>query len=65
MTTAITCTDRTGNIEFAFDEKMNMESITVNADYSLGEILTKAGLNTGNGNCVYSIDFHFIYYFTL
>ncbi len=46
LTTAITCTDRTGNIEFAFDEKMNMESITVNADYSLGEILTKAGLNT-------------------
>lgn len=38
--------DRTGEIEFAFDEKMNMESITVNAHYELGEILTKAGLNT-------------------
>ena len=46
LTTAITCADRTGNIEFAFDEKMNMESITVNADYALSEILTKAGLNT-------------------
>lgn len=42
----ITCTERAGNIEFAFDEKMNMESITINAEYSLSEILTKAGLNT-------------------
>lgn len=46
LTTEVTCADRTGNIEFAFDEKMNMESMTVNADYSLKEILTKAGLNT-------------------
>ncbi len=46
LTTEITCAERAGNIEFAFDKKMNLESITVNAEYSLKEILTKAGLNT-------------------
>ena len=35
LSTPVTCTNRTGTIEFAFDEKMNMESITINADYSL------------------------------
>ena len=38
--------DRSGTIEFAFDEEMNMESLTVSAEYSMGEILEKAGLNT-------------------
>ena len=38
--------DRKGEISFSFDEKMNMESLTVSADYSTGEILEKAGLNT-------------------
>lgn len=38
--------ERNGEIVFAFDEKMNMESLTINAEYSIGEILTKAGLNT-------------------
>lgn len=38
--------DRAGTLEFAFDEKMNMENLTVNAIYTKGEILTKAGLNT-------------------
>lgn len=38
--------DRDGTIEFVFDEDMNMESLTVSAEYSLGEILEKAGLNT-------------------
>lgn len=46
LSTAIECADRTGTIEFVFDKKMNMESITINADYALNEILTKAGLNT-------------------
>lgn len=46
LSAEITCADRTGVIEFAFDDKMNMESITVNADYAMGEILSKAGLNT-------------------
>lgn len=38
--------DREGTIELSFDENMNMESITVAAKYSTGEILEKAGLNT-------------------
>ncbi|MBU3878404.1 OadG family protein [Faecalicatena sp. AGMB00832] len=38
--------NRTGELSFTFDEKMNMESLTVNAHYSTGEILKKAGLNT-------------------
>ncbi len=38
--------DRDGTIEFAFDEDGNMESLTVSAKYSMGEILEKAGLNT-------------------
>lgn len=46
LTTSITCADKTADLEFDFDEKMNMTSITINAHYSLGEILTKAGLNT-------------------
>ena len=37
---------RSGTMEFAFDKKSYMESITVNADYELSEILTKAVLNT-------------------
>lgn len=38
--------ERSGEIEFAFDEKSYMESMTINAEYSISEILTKAGLNT-------------------
>ena len=38
--------DRDGTIEFAFDENMVMESLTVSAEYSTGEVLEKAGLNT-------------------
>lgn len=38
--------DRDAELVFAFDEKMNMESLTFNAHYSIGEILEKAGLNT-------------------
>lgn len=37
---------RSGELEFAFSEKSYMESMTINAEYSLSEILTKAGLNT-------------------
>ena len=46
LTTEITCADKTADLEFDFDEKMNMTSITINAHYALSEILTKAGLNT-------------------
>ena len=37
---------RDGDLEFTFNEKMNMESITVNGHYGMAEILKKAGLNT-------------------
>ena len=38
--------DRDATISFVFDEKSYMESMTVDGEYSLGEILEKAGLNT-------------------
>lgn len=38
--------NKEGTLEFTFDQKMNMESITVAAHYSMGEILEKAALNT-------------------
>ncbi len=38
--------ERDADLQFAFDENGQMESITVNAHYSTGEILKKAGLNT-------------------
>lgn len=38
--------DRSASIQFAFDDELNMDSITVSAEYSIGEILQKAGLNT-------------------
>lgn len=38
--------NRKAELTFTFDEKMNMESMTVNANYSTEEILEKAGLNT-------------------
>lgn len=37
---------KTGEIEFGFSEDGYLESLTVNADYGIGEILRKAGLNT-------------------
>ncbi len=38
--------DRTAELEFTFDEDSRLETLTVNAKYSTGEILKKAGLNT-------------------
>ena len=38
--------DRKATILFVFDENMNVESMDVSAIFSMGEILTKAGLNT-------------------
>lgn len=46
LTTTVKGEERNGEMSFTFDDKMNMESLTVNADYSTGEILKKAGLNT-------------------
>ena len=41
-----TFAEREADILFEFDEKMNVESLTVSGHYSTGEILKKAGLNT-------------------
>ena len=38
--------DKKAEVLFTFDEKSYLESVTVNAEYGLNEILTKAGLNT-------------------
>lgn len=38
--------ERNATIVFVFDEEMYLDNMTVNAEYSLGEILKKAGLNT-------------------
>ena len=38
--------NRKATILFVFDEKMNVESMDVSAKFSMGEVLTKAGLNT-------------------
>lgn len=46
LTTEVNFADRNGTMEFAFDDKENLESLTVSASYSTGEILQKAGLNT-------------------
>ena len=46
ITAAASFEDREADIVVEFDEKMNMDSLTVNAHYSTGEILEKAGLNT-------------------
>lgn len=37
---------READLEFTFDENLELESFTVSAKYSTGEILKKAGLNT-------------------
>ena len=38
--------NRKATILFVFDENMNVESMDVSAKFSMGEVLTKAGLNT-------------------
>lgn len=38
--------NRDAAIEFVFDENLYLESLTISAHFSLGEILQKAGLNT-------------------
>ena len=46
VVTSVVYTDRSAELEFIFDDDLYLESMTVNAEYSLGEILEKAGLNT-------------------
>lgn len=46
LTADVVFENNEGTIEFVFDEKGDMESLTVAAQYSTGEILQKAALNT-------------------
>lgn len=41
-----TAEGRSGNIQFGFDEEMKLESLTINPEFSMSEILAKAGMNT-------------------
>ncbi len=38
--------ERDASIEFMFDDHGNLESMTVSPEYTMGEILSKAGMNT-------------------
>ena len=46
VTTEAKFENREATLEFQFDEKLFLESVTVSAHFSLGEILQKAGMNT-------------------
>jgi len=46
LTASVTAEERSGEMQFSFNEEGNLESLTINASYSTGEILKKAGLNT-------------------
>ena len=46
VTTLAQYEDREADISFSFNEKAYMESMDVSAKFGIGEILTKAGLNT-------------------
>ena len=46
VTTHVLYEEREADVVFLFDENLYLESMTVNAELSLGEILQKAGLNT-------------------
>ena len=46
VTTNVLYEEREATIVFLFDENLYLENMTVNAQFSLGEILQKAGLNT-------------------
>ncbi|MGN1266747.1 MAG: OadG family transporter subunit [Dorea sp.] len=44
--TPVVFEERNATLEFVFDEKLYLESMTVSAEFTMGEILQKAGLNT-------------------
>ena len=46
VTTNVLYEEREATVVFLFDENLYLETMTVNAQFSLGEILQKAGLNT-------------------
>ena len=46
VSTHVEYENREAEVVFEFDEKLYLESVNVNAEFSTGEILKKAGLNT-------------------
>lgn len=46
VTVPVLYEDREATIVFLFDDDLYLESMTVNGEYAMGEILQKAGLNT-------------------
>lgn len=46
VTTPATFSDREAELEFSFDKNLKLEAFTVNAHFSVGEIMQKAGINT-------------------
>ena len=46
LTTHLTYEQRKADLEIVFNKKSVAQSVTVNPEYSLGEILAKAGMNT-------------------
>ncbi len=46
VSTEATFKDRKATLEFVYNEDLLLETMTVNAHFSIGEILEKAGLNT-------------------
>lgn len=46
VTTRVVYEEREADVVFEFDEKLYLETVNVNAEYSKGEILQKAGMNT-------------------
>lgn len=46
MSTEAVYEEREATLEFKFDENLNIESLDIAADYTTGEILKKAGMNT-------------------
>lgn len=58
--------ERDGALEFAFDKKGNIESLTIGAHYSTAEILKKQDLiRFSEWERFCCIDLYFIYYFTV
>lgn len=46
VTTPVVFEERNATLKFVFNEKLFLETLTVSGEYSMGEILQKAGLNT-------------------
>ncbi len=60
VTTSAKFKDRDADITFVFDEDLYLDSTTIDAHYSIGEIMEKAGLNTSLEWVPYSVILIFI-----